>query len=146
MRILLLSIWMFIFLVPSAYSADPLTVGEAMAIAARKHPQVVEAREVVAGAEARVGQARANYYPQITVAADWNNSRSFLPSLGGIKETELHSAAAYLRPTTYDFGRTSGAVSAGYVDKDFPPARTVWQAVYDYQDAMARFERAVGKE
>ena len=112
MRIFLLSIWTFIFLVTSAYPADPLTLGEAVAIAVRKHPQVVEAREVVAGAEARVGQARANYYPQITVAADWNNNRAFLPSLGGIKETELYSAAAFLRQSIYDFGRTSGVVDS----------------------------------
>lgn len=108
----ILSIGTFFLLVTCAYSADPLTVGEAVDIAARTHPQVVEARAVVAGTEARVGQALANYYPQITIAADWNNSRSFLTSFGGIKETELHSAAAYLRQTFYDFGRTSGAVDS----------------------------------
>ncbi|MCM2356744.1 MAG: TolC family protein [Geobacteraceae bacterium] len=95
-----------------AYAAEPLTLDEAVATALKNHPQAVEARESLHGAEARTGQALANYYPQISIAADWSKGRSFLTPLESIKSTEVHTDALYLKQTIYDFGRTAGAVAA----------------------------------
>lgn len=103
---------MTLLLAGRSYAAEPLTLDEAVATAVKNHPQAVEAREDLHGAEARTGQALANYYPQINIAADWSKGRSFLIQLESIKATEVHTDALYLKQTIYDFGRTAGAVAA----------------------------------
>ncbi len=95
--------------VPS-YAADLLTLDEAVATALNSHPQVIEARENLLGAEARTGLALANYYPQVSFAADWSKGRSFLIAQESIRQTESNTDAFYLKQTIYDFGRTSGAL------------------------------------
>ena len=94
------------------YAAEPLTLDEAIRTAMENHPEVIEARENLHGAEARTGRALANYYPQINFAADWSKGRSFLTAQEDIRPTEVYSAGLYLKQTIYDFGRTSGAVDA----------------------------------
>lgn len=93
-------------------AASTLTLDEALETARKNHPQVVEAREIMHGAEARTGLALVNYYPQLSVAADWSKGRSFLTALESIRSTEVHTAALNLKQTIYDFGRTAGQVDA----------------------------------
>ena len=100
------------------YAAVALTLDEALMTALKNHPLIVEAKESLNGAEARTGQALANYYPQISIAADWNRGRSYLTALQGIKTTEVNTAALYLKQTIYDFGRTSGGVEAVRSNRD----------------------------
>ncbi|MBW4055691.1 MAG: TolC family protein [Proteobacteria bacterium] len=100
------------------YAATPLTLDEAQATALKNHPQIVEATENLNGADARTGQALSNYYPQITVAADWSRGRSYLTPLQSIKTTEVNTDALYLKQTIYDFGRTSGVVDAARSNRD----------------------------
>jgi outer membrane protein len=101
-----------------ARAATPLTLDEALSIAQKKHPQLAEARENVAGAQARAGQASAAYYPLVSMEGDWSKGRSFLTPLERTKAVEVGSATLQLRQTIYDFGRTSGSVAAarGYRD------------------------------
>jgi outer membrane protein TolC len=94
------------------YAAELLILDEAVAPALKNHPQVMEATANLHGAEARTGQALANYYPQVSFAADWSKGRSFFAAQESIRSTEVNSAALYLKQTIYDFGRTSGAVAA----------------------------------
>lgn len=94
------------------YAASPLLLDEALETARKNHPQVVEARESLNGAEARTGLALATYYPQISVAADWSKGRTFFTVLESIRPTEVHTAALTLKQTIYDFGRTAGQVDA----------------------------------
>lgn len=101
-----------LLLASTLHAASPLTLEAALAIALKNHPQVIEARENLNGAEARTGQALANYYPQLNIAADWSKGRSFLTPIEAVKQTEVQTDAIYLRQTIYDFGRTSGAVDA----------------------------------
>ncbi|HEY6873847.1 MAG TPA: TolC family protein [Geobacteraceae bacterium] len=96
----------------TSYAAEPLNLEEALATALKSHPLVIEAKENLNGAEARTGQALANYYPQISIAADWSKGRSFLTPLESIRTTEVNTDALYLKQTIYDFGRTAGAVDA----------------------------------
>lgn len=112
MKSFLLSL--ILLLVPGLplHAASSLTLDEALTTALKKHPLIIEASEKLNGAEARTGQARANYYPQVSVAADWSKGRFFLTPLESIKSTEMSTAALYLKQTIYDFGRTSGAVAA----------------------------------
>ncbi len=96
----------------SLYAAPSLTLAEALATALKNNPQVAEAKENLNGAAARTGLALSNYYPQISIAADWSRGRSYLTALQGIKTTEVNTEALYLKQTIYDFGRTAGAVAA----------------------------------
>lgn len=102
----------------SLYAAESLSLDEALATAVKNHPQIMEAKENLNGAEARTGLAISNYYPQISIAADWNRGRSYLTALQGIKTTEVNTEALYLKQTIYDFGRTSGAVDAARGNRD----------------------------
>lgn len=94
------------------HAASTLTLDEAISTALNNHPQVIEAQQNLLGAEARASQAQANYYPQMSFAADWSKGRSFLTALENIRQTEVNSDVLYLKQTIYDFGRTSGAVDA----------------------------------
>jgi len=110
MRLTLVLLVLFVLISVQSYAAEPLTIDEAVATAMKNHPQVIEAKENLLGAEARTGQALANYYPQISFAADWSKGRSFLTAQESIRQTEVNTEAFYLKQTIYDFGRTSGAV------------------------------------
>ena len=120
MRLFLLIPIAVLVLIPtrSLHAAPSLTLDEALATALKNHPQVVEARENLAGAEARTGQALAGYYPQVSIAADWSKGRSYLTPLERVKSTEVHTDALYLKQTIYDFGRTAGAVDASRGNRD----------------------------
>ncbi len=95
-----------------AYAATPLTLDEALATALKNHPQIIEAQEVLNVADARTGQTRANYYPQISIAADWSRGESYFAAQESIRLAQTNSAGLYLKQTIYDFGRTAGAVDA----------------------------------
>lgn len=101
-----------------SYAVESLTLDEAVATAVKNHPQIVEAKENLLGAEARTGQAYANYYPQISFAADWSKGRTFLTAQESIKQTEVNTEAFYLKQTIYDFGRTSGAVDTARANRE----------------------------
>ncbi len=49
--------------------AQPLSVDEAVAVALRQHPAIREVEAAVAAAEAQVREARAAYFPQLSVSA-----------------------------------------------------------------------------
>jgi outer membrane protein TolC len=101
-----------IILTAQAHATEPLTLAAALAIADKNHPQIEEAASNLAATEARLGQAKANYWPQINLAADWNKGDTFLTALGGIKETEVSTTSVVVRQNIYDFGRTAGATAA----------------------------------
>ena len=94
------------------YAAAELTLDEALGTALKNHPQVIEARENLNGAEAKTGQALANYYPQINLTADWIRGQTYFPAQETIKISETNTASLYLKQTIYDFGRTAGVVEA----------------------------------
>lgn len=101
-----------LFFTGSARAAEPLTLAEALATADKNHPQIEEAGANLSATAARLGQAKANYWPQINLAADWNKGDTFLTALGAIKETEVSTTSVVVRQNIYDFGRTAGATEA----------------------------------
>ena len=111
-EVLKVLIFMVVLMSGRAYAAEPLTLDEAVETALKSHPRTVEARENLNGAKARTGQALANYYPQINIAADWTKGRTFFAVKESIMDAEVHTDALYLKQTIYDFGRTAGAVEA----------------------------------
>jgi outer membrane protein TolC len=107
-----LFVMLALLLTGQARAAEPLTLAEALATADKNHPQIAEAAANLSATEARLGQAKANYWPQINLAADWNKGDTFLTALGGIKETEVATTSVVVRQNLYDFGRTAGATDA----------------------------------
>jgi len=101
-----------LFFADPAMATEPLTLAEALATADKNHPQIAEAAANLSATQARFGQAKASYWPQINLAADWNKGDTFLTALGGIKETEVAAASVVVRQNIYDFGRTAGATDA----------------------------------
>lgn len=118
MKTTLVFLALLVLVVARSYAAELLTLDEAVATALKKHPQIIEAKENLLGAEARTGQALSNYYPQISFAADWSKGRSFLTAQESIRQTEVNTEALYLKQTIYDFGRTSGAVDTARGNRD----------------------------
>ncbi|MDD2734781.1 MAG: TolC family protein [Desulfuromonadaceae bacterium] len=118
MKLLLLILMVFILCNQPLYAATPLTLDEAVVTALKNHPQAIEAQENLLGAEARAGQSLANYYPQISFAADWSRGETFVAALENIRLLETNTAGFYLKQTIYDFGRTSGAVDAARGNRD----------------------------
>ncbi|MEW6593308.1 MAG: TolC family protein [Thermodesulfobacteriota bacterium] len=102
----------FLSLAGPLLAAEPLTLAEALATAGRNHPQIEEAAAALSAAQARIGQARANYWPQVNLAADWSKGDTYLTALGAIRETEFSSTAVVVRQNIYDFGRTAGSAAA----------------------------------
>ncbi|GFO53591.1 protein CyaE [Geomonas sp. Red276] len=102
-----------VFLVSSrGYASELLTLDEAVTTSLKNHPQVVEAKANLQGAEARTGQALASYYPQINISSDWSKGRSFFTVKESVMNADVTTDALYLKQTIYDFGRTAGAVEA----------------------------------
>ena len=118
MKPFLLFLMAFILIAQPLYAATPLTLDEALEMAMSSHPQVIEATENLHGAEARTGLTLANYYPQVSFAADWNRGRSYISAQEINKTTEVNSAGLYLKQTIYDFGRTSGVVDAANSNRE----------------------------
>ena len=116
-RLLLLLLAILIQTQP-AYAAPLLTLDEALTTALENHPQVIEAKENLQGAEARSRQALANYYPQISFAADWSRGQTFVAAQANSKLLEANTAGFYLKQTIYDFGRTSGAVDTARSNRE----------------------------
>lgn len=112
MKKTLLFLTLSIVFIGPAKAAEPLTLAEALTTAGKNHPQIEEAAATLSATEAKLGQAKANYWPQINLAADWNKGDTFLTALGGIKETEVSTTSVVVRQNLYDFGRTAGATDA----------------------------------
>jgi outer membrane protein TolC len=110
-KTLLFLMFSIVFIGP-AWATEPLTLAEALTTANKNHPQIEEAAATLSATEAKLGQAKANYWPQINLAADWNKGDTFLTALGGIKETEVSTTSVVVRQNLYDFGRTAGATDA----------------------------------
>lgn len=108
----LIFLMLSLFFVGPVMAAEPLTLGEALKTADKNHPQIEEAAANLSATEAKLGQAKANYWPQINLAADWNKGDTFLTALGGIKATEVSTTSVVVRQNLYDFGRTAGATAA----------------------------------
>lgn len=109
MQLFLIAIVLLVFPGNSS-AAGPLSLDEAVEAALKKHPQAAEANAVLQGSEARLGQARSSWYPQISLTADWSRGDSYLTALGQVKTVEVASGTVNLKQTIYDFGRTAGAV------------------------------------
>jgi len=85
MKKMTMALGLIFLLSAKLHAAELLTMDEAVATALKSHPLTIEADENVSVAEAQSGQAFANYYPSIAIAADWSKGRSYLTPLESVR-------------------------------------------------------------
>ncbi len=100
-----------------------LTLQEAVEVALSRHPSLLAARGTLEIQQARVGEARSNFLPQLNLKSDYTRATAnAAPStLSGISSTPLdpsntaynnYSASLSLQQLIYDFGKTGAAVES----------------------------------
>lgn len=96
--------------------SDSLTMEQAVRIALEYQPQLRSAEASVNSASASVTQAQSNYFPQLSLSATGTRTGGafvFNPSFPARTQYyNNYSTGASLQQTIYDFGKTSGRVSA----------------------------------
>lgn len=111
---LALAVLLFLALSPFRVRAEGIAPGEsltlsrAVQIALKNQPSITAGAASVRASEARIGQARSNYYPQL--AATGNYTRSSTPG-GSNGASDHYSSNVSLNQNVYDFGRTSSQVA-----------------------------------
>lgn len=98
----------------SITAGETLTLDRCIAIALQKNPAIVAAENTVDVNRSRVGEARSNYYPQLSAAASYERVLA-LPStpsvpVGGTSPFNEVTGVVTLNQTILDFGRTSSSV------------------------------------
>ncbi|RJQ49655.1 MAG: TolC family protein [Nitrospiraceae bacterium] len=98
---------------------DLLGLERCIEIALMKHPNILAATYTVSVNQSRVGQANADYYPQIDLNAGYSktspvtggSSDSSRVSSGSGNSFDQYTSRVSLRQNIYDFGKTSSQVS-----------------------------------
>jgi outer membrane protein len=108
-----------------------LTLQQCLDIAAKIQPAITAAQYSVDVSRSRVGEARSNYYPQISADASYSRIKPLTGAqravTAGISGTSLsnatgafneYSGAVSLSQNIYDFGRTSSQVDISKLNLD----------------------------
>lgn len=93
-------------------SAPVLTLSRCIEIALAKNPSILAAMNTVDVNQSRVGEARSNYYPQVSAQATYSRINSALTTTAGNSSTTFgqYSGSVLLSQNILDFGRTSSQV------------------------------------
>ena len=120
--ILLLTLASIIFIPMALYAQQPLpeikageviTLDRAIALALYRHPTILASRSTVEASQSRIGQAQANYWPQIDFTSGYTRGNQ---GQGGVNPVNLPGTSNYYTgnfsgtQNIYDFGRTSSQV------------------------------------
>jgi TolC family type I secretion outer membrane protein len=111
---------------------ESLNLQRCVEIALKMHPDIVAAKRTTNVIESRIGQAKANYYPQINLTSGYSrisissesngsslttgtsggtgSSSTSGSSSGGDRTFDEYSAGVSLSQTIYDFGKTKAGV------------------------------------
>jgi len=129
-RILLSAIFFFffspLFLFAGPAPSDPLTLDQAITLALRSHPSLSAARGTSRAQEARLGGAKADFYPHLDLNASYRRATAnFAPSsqtgsslnqigAAGLSNDAFnnYTASVGLQQRIFDFGRTGAVVEA----------------------------------
>lgn len=111
--------WWLLFTAPMVFAQPPvrLTLREAVEIALRQNPSIIEARRAVDEADARIRQARAGYYPQFGfngIAKVGLSGATNALGLVGLPASPLYRNFAdslNASQSVFDFGRTKHRVA-----------------------------------
>lgn len=114
LRTLFITVITFLFLLPFLALGETITAGEtltlqrAIEIALKNQPSILAGQSTVRANEATIGQAQANYYPQLTVSGSYSKVS---PASGSSNVTTLnkydqYSSSIGLSQMIFDFGKT----------------------------------------
>jgi outer membrane protein len=101
---------------------ESLNLERCIGIALKMHPGIIAAASTVNASESRIGQAKANYYPQV----DWNSSASRTSvgtrtSYGFATRSVIfnsYSTGVTLNQNIFDFGKTASQVTIQKLNYD----------------------------
>ena len=115
---------LFIFLFSSkSYGADIINKGDVLDlqqcinIALQKHPNLNAAAGTIRATESKIGQARANYYPQLTLQSGYQRIGPATTSLRSDPYNQ-YSNSLNLSQNVFDFGKTSTQVEIQSLSKE----------------------------
>jgi outer membrane protein len=102
------------FFLPFSVSGEVLTAGEtltlqrAIDIALKNQPSILAGQSTVRANEATIGQARANYYPQLTGSGSYSKvyQAGNISGSNAAGKYDQYSSAVGLSQTIFDFGKT----------------------------------------
>ncbi|MFP3868103.1 MAG: TolC family protein [Desulfobacteraceae bacterium] len=150
--------WAWVWSCSPAWTQPPqsggqLALKEAIDVALKNHPAIIEFREKTQAAKAQIGIAQSNYFPQIRYSSEYDYGTLFggattdfdttflstpsgtgsfsLPSRGG-GPSDYFSHRFTLNQLLYDFGKTPGQVAeskANYQATNYDYANTRQQVV-----------------
>ncbi|MFH2012341.1 MAG: TolC family protein [Pseudomonadota bacterium] len=95
---------------------EVLSLEKCIEIALKKQPNIIAAMKTVDINQSRVGQAKANYYPQI----DWSSGYSKYSPVSVITNQtyDEYSSSINLRQKIYDFGKTATQIKVQRLNLD----------------------------
>lgn len=107
----------FLFLLPlTSHAVGPeatsvmYNLEQCITIALEKHPSLKASAGVIKVNESRVGQARANYYPQLDLSTGYQRIGPTSPPHNTLDSYNQYSTGINLGITLFDFGKTSTQV------------------------------------
>ncbi len=91
-----------------------LELNKCILLALDRHPSLAAARGNVAASESRIGQAQANYFPQISASGSYSRIKSASTASAGkglsANPYDQYAAGANLSQMIFDFGKTPAQV------------------------------------
>ena len=123
----LLLVWPPVSSAQTVSAGETLTLSRAIEVALRNQPSILAAMSTVRANEARIGEAKSNYYPQLTAQGVYSrisrpsggSTTSTIPSAGGGLTSvssagggvfDQYTSSAGLSQMVYDFGKTASTV------------------------------------
>jgi len=107
----------FIFLLPlMAKAIEPAVenttynLEQCISIALEKHPSLKASAGAIKVNESKVGQAQANYYPQVDLSTSYQRSGSISTPGNTLNSYDQYSTGVNLGITLFDFGKTTTQV------------------------------------
>lgn len=90
---------------------ETLTLRQCIDIAMKLHPNIIAAKNSIAASESRVGQAEANYFPQIGASSGYSrispvSSLTSNSSSTSDQAYDQYTSSVTLSQTLFDFGKT----------------------------------------
>jgi len=124
----LLFLFVVLFLIAPAIAAaeelvkkgETLDLQHCIAIALKMQPNILAAQNTVRVNESRIGQAKANYYPQVNVSAGYTRNYTGGSSniYGAQSPYNDYSSSVNLSQNIYDFEKTSTQVKIQTLNRD----------------------------
>jgi len=108
---------------------DELTPTQCVQYALENHPALSAATGRIRQSEARIGQARSEYYPKVQFHLGYTRSRPSFKSFTGTSDNHYVNTVS-LKQTLFDFGKTSTAVDIQKLARQ--------TAETDFQDTQAQ--------